>query len=62
MCTTSELAKANKIAFLTLQVNKFCITNYRAITLAHRAKNSSWQALAMTLFTADQQDNCLQLQ
>lgn len=61
MCTTSELATANKIAFLTLQVNKFCTTNYRAMTLAHGAKNSSWQALAMTLFTADQQNNWLQL-
>lgn len=38
MCTTLELAKANKIAFLALQANKFCITNYRATTLTHGAK------------------------
>lgn len=60
--STSELAKANKIAFLTLQVDKSSITNYRPMTLTHGAKNSSWQVLAKTLFIADHQVNWLQLQ
>lgn len=62
MWSTSELAKANKIAFLTLQADKSCITNYRPMTLTHGAKNSSWQVLAKILFTADHQDNWPQLQ
>lgn len=56
MWSTSELAKANKIAFLTLQVDKSCMT------FTYGAKNSSWQVLAKILFTADHQDNWLQLQ
>lgn len=32
------------------------------MTLTYGAKNSSRQALAITIFTADQQDNWLQLQ
>lgn len=40
MWSTSELAKANRIAFLTIQIDKSCIANYRPMTLKHGAKNS----------------------